>query len=244
MRALGDVGEPRAFVLGGNASTLAFVSSLRPERNAVLARLVPLAATPPGVVLGDTWQNVTIAYSALLDWVDQTFAPEDEHAFVAPMRDIDLLARIEWHAEPPERLDETTVLNLDDLPEEIADALARPPQPIAQCATCRRLCVRDDFVWKERQLCAWDYHLAAFGKRGPWHNGPYEVRHFETLPGAAYVAEPLLEQAGAEMVLAIAGLEDALARDLINLVLERDPGRAHLAVRTAEGFTLLRERAE
>ena len=51
-----------------------------------------------------------------------------------------------------------------------------------QCAACRRLCVRDDFVWKEKQLCAWDYHAQVFGRRGPWHDGAYEERHFETLP--------------------------------------------------------------
>ncbi len=70
-----------------------------------------------------------------------------------------------------------------------------------QCAACRRLCVRDDFVWKEKQLCAWDYHAQVFGKRGPWHNGPYEERHFETLPACAYVAVGLLGELGVELVL-------------------------------------------
>ena len=45
------------------------------------------------------------------------------------------------------------------------------PRCSSQCAACRRLCVRDDFVWKEKQLCAWDYHAQVFGKRGPWHEG-------------------------------------------------------------------------
>ncbi len=93
------------------------------------------------------------------------------------------------------------------------------------------------------ELCAWDYHRQVFGKRGPWHSGAYEERHFETLPQAAYVAPPLLEEAGVDVVLAVAGVEDAIARDALNVVLSRDADRAHLAVRTPDGYTLLRERS-
>ena len=133
-----------------------------------------------------------IPLAGLFDWIDRTFPPEDEHAFVAPMRDLDLLARIGWNAPLPESSTTQNVVNLDDLPEEVADGLAQPPCTLVQCAACRRLCVRDEFVWKEKQLCAWDYHAQVFGKRGPWHDGIYEDRHFETLPACAYVAPPLL----------------------------------------------------
>ncbi|HEY8296578.1 MAG TPA: hypothetical protein VIG32_00950 [Candidatus Baltobacteraceae bacterium] len=234
--------EPRALILGGNANTLAFASSLRPERNMVTARLVPLAMTPIGSVVGDTWQNVQIAAVSLLDWIDQTFPSSDERSFVAPMHDVDLLARTRWHAEPPEVLDEAIVLNIEDCPADVGEALAHPPEAIVQCATCRRLCVRDHFRWGDRQLCAWDYHKTVFGKRGPWRNGPYEARHFETLPTGAYVAPPLLEELGVDVILGLHGVDEASAHAAINLLMENDANRPHLAVRSPDGFTLLRER--
>lgn len=242
MRAGEDLGAPRAFILGGNANTLAFVTSLRADAKTVTAHLVPIAQTPLGAVCGETWQNVSIALAGLLDWIDATFSADDERAFVAPVRDIELLARINWQVEAPSALDEGSVLNIEDVPEDIAEALAHPPERLVQCASCRRLCVHDHFVWKERQLCAWDYHRQLFGKRGPWHTGAYEARHFETLPSAAYVAPPLLDEAGAEVVLGIAGVDDAVAQQAINVVLTHDSGRAHMAVRTPDGYTVLRER--
>ncbi len=179
--------------------------------------------------------------SGLFDWADRTFAPEDERAFVAPPRDIELLMRVGWHAPLPEAVDETAVLNIEDIPDEIADAIARGPEPIVQCAACRRLCVRDDFVWKEKQLCAWDYHAQVFGRRGPWRNGAYEERHFETLPSAAYVAPALLEEDGVEIVLGVNVVDEATARCAINIVLDADPKHPHMAVRTTGGFNVLRE---
>ncbi len=237
-----DLGDaPRVFVLGGSGSTLGFLNSFRTENGSITTRLVSVAWTPMGVVIGDTWQNVTISLEKLLDWVDRTFAPEDERAFVAPMRDIELLTRVQWHAELPEQLTDETVLNIEDVPEEIADGLAHPPQPIVQCAACRRFCVKDDFVWKEKQLCAWDYHGQVFGKRGPWRNGAYEDRHFETLPECAYVAPPLLEELRVQAVLAIAGIEESVARGTINMLLDADPATPYLAVRIEGGYTVLRE---
>lgn len=234
--------EGRAFVVGCNRNTLAFVSSLRAVDDTVVAHLVPLAWTPIGVVCGDTWQKAQMPTQSLLGWIDQTFPADDEHTFVAQMRDLDLLLRSEWDAAVPARLDESTVLNAEDMPQEVADALAHPPAAIVQCAACRRLCVRDEFVWKERQLCAWDYHNAVFGKRGPWRNGAYEERYFETLPEPAYVAPPLLEELNVEVLLATASIDDGLARSIINQVLDAHPERAHIAVRSSAGYTLLRER--
>jgi hypothetical protein len=230
------------FVLGGSGSTLGFINSFRTEGGAITARLVPLAWTPVGVVIGESWQNVGIALTNLLDWVDRTFAPEDERAFVAPMRDIELLARVQWHAELPEALSDEAVLNIEDVPEEIADGLAHAPAPIVQCAACRRLCVRDEFVWKEKQLCAWDFHAQVFGKRGPWRDGAYEERLFETLPACAYVAPPILSEMGVDVVLATGEISDVVAQQMINLLLSSDPGRAHMAVRSGGGFSVLRER--
>ena len=103
--------------------------------------------------------------------------------------------------------------------------------------------MRDDFVWNERRLCAWDYHASVFGKRGPWRAEPYEDRLFETLPHAAYVAGPLLEDVGVDAVLAVDGLPDDLSRRLINEAIAADGGPAYLAVRAGNsGYTLLRER--
>jgi hypothetical protein len=229
-------------VLGGSGSTLGFINSFRTDGGAISALLVPLAWTPIGVVIGESWQNVGIALTGLLDWVDRTFPPEDERAFVAPMRDIELLARVQWHADLPEALTERTVLNIEDVPEEIVDGLAHPSAPIVQCAVCRRLCVRDDFVWKERQLCAWDYHAQVFGKRGPWHDGPYEARHFETVPSCAYVAPPILQEMGVDVILATGEVPDATAQAMINLLLDAERGRAHMAVRSGGGYSVLRER--
>lgn len=235
--------QPRVFVLGGSGSNLAFVNSFKTERNAITARLVPLAWTPIGVAVGDTWQNVGIALANLLDWVDRTFQPEDERAFVAPMRDIELLARIQWHSELPEQLGDDAVLNIEDVPEDIVEALSHTPSAIVQCAACRRLCVRDDFVWKEKQLCAWDYHGQVFGKRGPWRNGAYEERHFDTLPSCAYVAPQILGDMRVEVIMATSSIDEGVARTAINLVLDADPARPHMAVRSEGGFTVLRELA-
>ncbi len=232
------------FALGGNASTLAVVNSFVTEGGAITARLIPVAWTPAGVVIGDAWQNAGIALAGLLDWIDRTFPPEDERAFIAPMRDIELLARIGWQAPLPQSVSEESVLNIEDLPEEIADALAHAPAPVVQCAACRRLCVRDEFVWKEKQLCAWDYHAQVFGRRGPWRNGAYEQRHFATLPSAAYVAPPLLHESGVEVVLAVNAVDENTARSTINVLLDADSGRSHLAVRTDGGYTVLREKSD
>ena len=231
-------------MLGGSGSNLGFVNSFRAEGGTITARLVPIAWTPLGVAIGDGWQNVGIAMGKLADWVDRTFPPEDERAFVAPVRDIELLARVQWHAELPESLTDETVLNIEDVPEEIAEGLAHPTAAIVQCAACRRLCVRDDFVWKEKQLCAWDFHTAVFGKRGPWRNGAYEERHFDTVPACAYVAPAILADMHVDVVLATHGIDDATAQRAINLVLESDPERPHMAVRSSDGgFTVLREPA-
>lgn len=229
--------------MGGSGSGLGFVNSFRSDKGAITARLVSVAWTPIGVVIGDSWQNVGIALPNLLDWVDRTFPPEDEHSFVAPMRDIELLARVQWHAELPETLTDETVLNIEDVPEDIANGLAHPPSTIVQCAACRRLCVRDDFVWKEKQLCAWDYHAQVFGKRGPWRDGPYEDRHFETLPECAYVAPQLLGEMNVEVVMATNSVDESVARSIINLLLEAEADRPHMAVRSGGGFTVLRELA-
>jgi len=234
--------EPRAYVLGGNASTLAFTSSLVPENRQITAWLAPLAWTPIGVVVGENWQRVGVAADNVAGWTDQTFDPADERSFVASPREVELLARVGWSAPLPETLTEDVVINPDDLPEDVLDALDRSPEALAQCALCRRPCVRDHFVWNDRRLCAWDYHATVFGKRGPWRDGPYEERHFATLPRAAYVAGPLLDENGVDAVLAIEGLDDALAQRLINDAIAGDPGYAHMAVRTIGGYTLLRER--
>ncbi|HLX26392.1 MAG TPA: hypothetical protein VKR05_05320 [Candidatus Cybelea sp.] len=203
--------------------------------------MVPLALTPEGIELGGTRRGVGLALTGLFDWIDRTFPADDEHAFVASLRDIELLARIEWDAPLPERLDERNIVNLDDLPDDLTAALSRPPATLVQCAACRRLCVRDDFVWKEKQLCAWDYHAQVFGKRGPWRDGPYEERHFETLPSCAYVAPELLAELAVDVLMTIRELAGAQPAAIVNALLESDAGRPHMAVRTAAGITVLRE---
>ena len=205
------------------------------------ARLISLAWTPLGIAVGADSQEVGIPLSELVDWIDRTFPPDDEHAFVASMRDLELLTRIGWNSPLPDTLDERSILNVEDLPDEIADALTQPPVVLVQCAACRRLCVRDDFTWKEKQLCAWDYHAQLFGKRGPWHEGAYEPRHLETLPSCAYIAPALLDELGVEVLLTVAELSDDATHAIVNALLERDPARSHMAVKTARGFVVLRE---
>jgi hypothetical protein len=239
---MSENGEPRAYVLGGNASTLAFVSSLIPENRQVTAWLVPLAWTPIGVAIGETWQRVNIAADNVPGWADQTFSPDDERSFVTSPRDLEMLARIGWNAATPTEFGENVIVNPDDIPEDVLDGLGHPAEMLTQCAVCRRTCVRDHFVWNDRRLCAWDYHASVFGKRGPWRETPYEEHHFETLPKAKYVAGGLLAEVGADAVLAIDGVDDALARRLIGDLMAGDRG-PHLAVRTEDGYTVLRERA-
>ncbi len=218
------------------------MNSFRAEGGAITAHLVPIAWTPIGAVIGEQRESVRIALSGVVDWADRTFAPEDERAFVAPVRDIELLARVEWSATPPDELDEEAVLNIDDLPEEVAEAFAHAPAPVLQCAVCRRLCVKDEFVWKERQLCAWDYHAQVFGKRGPWREGPYEAHHFETLASCAYVAPQLLSELGVEVALSLDAASEETTKRLVNALLEEERSQPHLAVRTAgDGMRVLRE---
>jgi hypothetical protein len=236
--------EARAFVLGGNAQTLAYASSLRTENRQVTAYLVSLAWTPIGVVIGEGRQHVNIAADNVTGWVDQTFPIEDDQAFVGSPRDLEMLLRIGWHAEAPERLSEDLLLNPEDVPEDVLDAVDQSAQPLVPCAVCRRTCVRDHFVWNERQLCAWDYHSAVFGRRGPWRGVPYEERLFETLPPAAYVSPLLLDEAGALPILAVHDLPEATMRRLVNVAIEEGGEASYLAVRTDGGLTLLRERQQ
>jgi hypothetical protein len=230
-------------VIGGNVSTLALVNSFVPDGGVITARLVPIAWTPAGVVTGETWQNAGIALGGLFDWVDRTFPSEDEHAFIVPMRDIELLVRIGWQSPLPKALGEAAILNIEDVPEEIAEAFEHPSAAIASCSVCRRLCVRDEFLWNEKQLCAWDYHATVFGRRGPWRNGPYEERHFATLPACAYVAPALLQEMNVEVIALLNNVDEAAAWSAINVLLQDDPERPHLAVRTDGGFSVLRETA-
>jgi hypothetical protein len=235
-------GEGQVFVVGGNENTLAAVSSLRPgDGGTITARLIPLARTPLGVAIGDKHREAGIAFTGIFEWIDRTFSPEDENAFVASIRDLELLARVGWDSPFPERIGEGSVINLEDLPADVADGLAAPAVTLAACAICRRPCVRDDFEWNAKQLCAWDHHAQVFGKRGPWHEGAYEERHFETVPSCAYVAEPLLAELGVEAQLTGASLEEPTVRAVVNTILEADPSHPHMAVRTAGGVWVLRE---
>ncbi len=231
-----------AYILGGNGSTLAFAHDLVPEQKQITAWLVPLAWTPIGVVLGEPWQRVGIAADNVAGWTDQTFSADDPRSFISPIRDLELLLRTGWRAERPDRLSENVILNPEDLPEDILDGLDHPPAALVQCAICRRTCVRDHFVWNDRQLCAWDYHTSVFGRRGPWRGVPYEERLFETLPRAPYVVGALLDGINVDVVLALAGFAEPLQRELVNLAIERGGEASYLAVRTDDGYTLLRER--
>ncbi len=233
---------PRAFVLGGNASTLAFTSSFRSETRQLTVWLVPLAWTPAGVVQGEAWQKVSIAADNVGGWSDETFPPNDEHAFVTSIRDIELLTRVGWSVEPPTELDESIILNVEDVPEDVLDALSLPPEPLVACQVCRRTCVRGHFVWNDRQLCAWDYHALVFGRRGPWRNEPYEERLWETIPSPRYVAPQLLEEQNVDLVLSLGGVDEALGRRLADELMRADPGEPYLAVRVEAGLMLLRER--
>jgi hypothetical protein len=230
-------------VVGANLSTLALVSSLRaPKGGTVTIRIVPLAATPLGMVLGDRPKNVSVALAGLFDWMDRSFPADDEQAFVGSMRDLELLARAQWESPFPDSLDVENVLNIEDLPSDVAEALARPQASLVQCGTCRRLCVADEFIWREKQLCAWDYHDAVFGKRGPWRQGTYETRHFETLPTCAYVVPELLAELGVDIVLTVAESVGAVAHVATNTLLADDSARPHIVAKTDEGLTVVRER--
>ena len=235
--------QPRAFVLGGNASTLAFTSSFKADGKQLTVWLVPLAWTPIGVVQGEAWQKVGIAADNIAGWTDETFSPEDEHAFITAMRDVELLTRVGWSVEPPEHLEESLILNPEEVPEDVLDALTVPAEPLVSCQVCRRTCVRDHFVWNDRQLCAWDYHALVFGRRGPWHDQPYEDRLWDTIPNPKYVAPVLIEQQNVDLVLSLGGVDEALARRVIDELMRAGDGQPYLAVRVEAGLMLLRERA-
>ncbi|MBV8723767.1 MAG: hypothetical protein JO350_00370 [Candidatus Eremiobacteraeota bacterium] len=242
-RVIGSRGSGAVVAVGGNDATLAVASGLRPTEPGgdVTIRLIPLAWTPIGVVLGTVRQEVGVPLQRLYEWIDRTFSADDEGAFVPSMRDVELLARIGWNEPFPEELRGENVVNLEDLPPELVEALERPSAELVQCATCRRLCVRDDFKWNDKQLCAWDYHATVFGRRGPWHSGTYEPRHFSTLPVCAYVVEALLEDLRVETVLILGAVEEEAAQRVVAALLVGEPDRAHLAVRTGDGLAVLRE---
>jgi hypothetical protein len=233
---------PRAFVLGGNTSTLAFTSSFAQERRQLTVWLVPLAWTPIGVVQGEAWQKVGIAADNIAGWTDETFSPDDEHAFVTSLRDAELLTRIGWSAEPPATLDASLILNPEEIPEDVLDALTVPAQPLVTCQACRRTCVRDHFVWNERQLCAWDYHALVFGRRGPWRNDPYKDRLWETIPSPKYVVPHLLDEQNVDLVLSLGGVDATLTRRIIDELMSAGGGQPYMAVRVETDLMLLRER--
>jgi hypothetical protein len=221
---------------------LAIVNGMVPAKNGeVTASIIPLARTPLGITLGASRQDVRISLAGLFEWIDRTFPADDELAFVSAIRDLELLTRIGWEARFPSQITEQNILNVEDIPEEIADALVRPAAALVQCTACRRLCVVDDFTWKEKQLCAWDHHAQVFGKRGPWHQGTYEERHFATLPSCAYIAPVLLAELRVDVVLTIGGLPDWASLKLVNTLLESEPAHAHMAVKTPTGVAVLRE---
>jgi len=232
-------GVPQVFVIGANASTLGLVTSLKDDP--ITAQLVPVAVTPMGAVLGDNRQKVGVARAGFFDWADRTFPADDERAFIGSLRDLELLLRVGWDSSFPEVFDERSVLNADDVPDELLDAIGRPQAALVQCAVCRRLCVRDDFPWKERPLCAWDFHAQVFGKRGPWREGGYEARHFETLPACAYVVPALLDELDVAVLLALGNVSPAGAHALVRTLLESEEVRSHMAVRTATGIVVLCE---
>jgi hypothetical protein len=230
--------------LGGNASTLAFTSNFRNDSRQLTVWLVPLAWTPVGVVHGEAWQKVNIEADNIGGWTDETFPPDDEHAFVTSIRDVELLTRVGWSAEPPATLDESIILNVEDVPDDVLDGLTLPAEPLLTCQVCRRTCVRDHFVWNDRQLCAWDYHALVFGRRGPWRNEPYEERLWQTIPSPKYVAPHLLEEQNVDLVLSLGGVDETLARKLADELMRADEGRPYLAVRVEAGLMLLRERGD
>ncbi|MGA8574847.1 MAG: hypothetical protein WB609_04050 [Candidatus Cybelea sp.] len=213
-----------------------------PKGGAITVRIVPLAVTPLRIALGERPQNVSVALAGLFEWIDRTFPPEDEHSFVASMRDLELLARAQWESAFPEQLEPESILNLEDLPDDVAEALARPQVALVQCAACRRLCIRGEFVWREKEVCAWDYHAAAFGKRGPWREGTYEARHFETLPSCAYVVPELFTELGVEALLTVDDAAGTAGQAVVNALLASDSEHPHIVVKTADGLTVLRER--
>jgi hypothetical protein len=229
------------YVLGGNDSSLAYVTGLRPSEGLVTAWLVSLAWTPVGAVAGTGRQKVGIAADRVAQWADRTFPASDEQAFVSSPRDLDLLLRTGWEAAEPGELSDRALINPEDVPEEVLDALAGAPAPLAPCAVCRRLCVQQQFVRNERQLCAWDYHAAVFGRRGPWRTEPYDQHLFESLPSVPYVSALLLAELNVDAVLATSDLSEAISRTLVNTAIAG--GASFMAVRTEEGLTLLRERA-
>ncbi|HVA36432.1 MAG TPA: hypothetical protein VNJ51_02335 [Candidatus Dormibacteraeota bacterium] len=231
------------FVLGGGEHMLAFVTQASGEKGQLPVVMAPLAWTPVGVAIGDAWQRVLIDEDNVAGWVDQTFVPEDERAFIAPLGELELLRRVGWRDAVPERLTEEEILNLADLPEDVVDALASPMLPIARCTACRRSCVKDDFVWQERQLCAWDWHRTVFGRRGPWRSEPYNRMQFSSASAAAYVVPALAEEAGAETLMLLGRVDPDLAYDVVSTVIERVGEGSYLTVSTDTGWVLLRERA-
>ncbi|TAM76778.1 hypothetical protein EPN44_04560 [bacterium] len=231
------------FVLGGGEHMLAFVTQASGDKGQLPVVMVPLAWSPLGVVVGEGWQRVLVDEDNVSGWVDQTFVPEDERAFLAPLGELDLLRRIGWKDEVPDRLSEEQILNLGDLPEDVIEALGSPMLPIARCAACRRSCVKDEFIWQERQLCAWDWHRSVFGRRGPWRTDAYNRVQFSDIPAAGYVVPPLAEEAGAETLMLLGRVDPELAYDAVSMLVERLGDGSYITVSTDTGWVLLRERA-
>lgn len=221
---------------------LAFVTQATGEKGQLPVVMVPLAWTPVGVAIGDGWQRVLVDEDNVSGWVDQTFVPEDERAFLGPLNELDLLRRIGWKDEVPASLSEELVLNLADLPEDVIDGLGSPMLAITRCAACRRSCVKDEFVWQERQLCAWDWHRSVFGRRGPWRTEAVNRAQFSDAPTAGYVVPALAEEAGAETLMLLGRVDPELAYEVVSTLIERLGDCSYITISTDTGWVLLRER--
>ena len=71
--------------------------------------------------------------------------------------------------------------------------------------------------------------------------GAYEADRTD-VPHVAYLVPPLLEEAGAQVILGVADLDENLTVRLVETVIGSALTRAHIVVRTPDGLTLVRER--
>ena len=158
------------------------------------------------------------------------------------MRDLELLARIGWSAKRRPSSTKTLLSIRDDCPKMFWKRSTHPAETLIQCAICRRTCVRDHFVWNERRLARGTTTRsfsagADRGAKSPTKNGLWD-----TLPIPNTSRPTCSTSRHVDLVLSLGGIDEALARRIINEVIAPSGAVAYLAARVEDGFMLLRER--
>ena len=233
--------EPRVFVLGGNASTLAVVNSFRTAgrhhhgaaRSARLDADRASSSATRGKTWGSRWPVSSIGSIA-------RFRPRTSARSSHRCATSSCSRASGGRLRLPEARRRRTCSTSKTCPKRSPTRWRIRPQRSCNARPAGGSACATSSFGKRSQLCAWDYHAQVFGRRGPWRTG---------LRGAP------LRNAAQRRVRCAAAAARAGCRNRPDrqrgrrrtararrstCCLAADPQRPHLAVRTDGGFTVLR----